>query len=206
MSTATTTRYAPLAAALVVWLLLWPLCLGLFSITIGSIITSDATTRMWVDIGVAPAVLLLLVFTHQQMTKSLFSPQWTAYLYLLPLVALITMVFRVGGIDGMVFGYPVWLYTPMIATNVALQQLLTFGLLQSYCEKVIPPALTIAIITIVFYLGHGIFISEKFASNKPLAALFIVIVGLAFAMIRQRTHTLHANLALYLLFYFIVIA
>ena len=116
------------------------------------------------------------------------------------------MMFRVGGTDGIIFGYPVWLYTAMITTNVALQQFLTFGLLQSYYERVIPPALTIAIITIVFYLRYGIFTSAKFAPNKPLAALFIVIVGLAFAMIRQRTHTLHANLALHLLSYFIVIA
>lgn len=206
MSTTTTPHYAPLAAALVMWFLLWPLCPGLFPITIGSIITSDATTQLWVDIAVALVVILLLILTHPEMTKSLFSQQWTVYLYILPVVALVTMVFRVGGIDGMVFGYPVWLYTSMITTNVALQQFLTFGLLQSYCEKVISPALTIAIITIVFYLGHGIFISAKFAPNKPVAALFIVVVGLAFAVIRQRTRTLHTNLALHLLSYFIVIA
>lgn len=120
------------------------------------------------------------------------------------LMALVIM-FRVGGTDGMIFGYPAWLHTAMITTDVALQQFLPFGLLQSYCEKVIPPALTIAIITTVFYLGHGIFISAKFAPNKPLVALFIVIVGLTFAMIRQRIHTLHANLAPHLLSYFIVI-
>lgn len=198
-------NYTPLILATLAWFCLWSLVPALMSRSIGSWLFADSTVAMLVDIAIAALVLTVLFLTHQKFNRTLFKAQKTRWLYLLPVVALLAIPLRVGGIDGDIFGNPAWLYVLMMTASVAMQQYLTFGLLQSYLGKKLPMPLTIMLTTLVFYLGHALFIADKFAPIYPLNALFIVVLGVIFASIRAKSGTLHANIALHLGFYFVLI-
>lgn len=198
-------NYTPLAVIVLAWLCLWSLVPALMSWSIGSWLFADTAAAMVVDIAIATLVLVVLFLTHQKFNKTLFKAQKTRWLYALPVVALLAIPLRVGGIEGDIFGNPAWLYALMMTANVAMQQYLTFGLLQSYFSKKLSVPLTITFTALVFYLGHALFIADKFAPIYPLNALFIVALGVIFALIRAKTGTLHANLALHLAFYFVLI-
>lgn len=198
-------NYTPLIIAVLAWFCLWSLVPALMSWSIGSWLSSDDTVSMLVDIAIAALVLMVLFLTHQKFNKQLFKAQKTRWLYVLPEIALLAIPLRVGGIDGDIFGNPAWLYVLMMTASVAMQQYLTFGLLQSYLGEKLSTPLTIMLTTLVFYLGHALFLADKFALMYPLNALFIVVLGVLFASIREKTGTLHANLALHLAFYFVLI-
>lgn len=191
--------------AVIAWLGLWQLVPGLVENSIGARLSDNAEVGLLIDIALAVIVLAILFLTHRRFNQTLFKKQSTIWLYLLPLAALILIPLRVDGFDGDIFGSPAWLYVLMMIANVATQQYLTFGLLQSYLRSVFTPLVSVAVTTIIFYLGHALLLPDRFGPTMIANALFIIVLGLIFASLRQKTGTLHANLALHLAFYLILI-
>ena len=187
------------------WLWLWLLVPGLVENSVGASLADDDQIGLLIDIALAGTVLALLFLSHNQFNKTLFRKQPTVWLYLLPVAALILLPLRAGGIQGEIFGNPAWLYAAMMTANVATQQYLTFGLLQSYLKTVLRPWVAAAVTAVIFYLGHALLLPESFGPTQVGSALYILVLGLIFASLRQKTGTLHANLALHLAFYFIFI-
>ena len=147
----------------------------------------------------------MLFLAHDRFNRTLFKKQQTIWLYLLPVAALFLIPLRAGGLEADIFGNPAWLYAAMMTANVAVQQYLTFGLLQSYFKKAFRPWAAVVVTAVVFYLGHAFLLPASFGPSQIASALFILVLGVIFASLRQKTGTLHANLALHLAFYFIAI-
>ncbi|MDO4686312.1 MAG: hypothetical protein Q4A92_07150 [Corynebacterium sp.] len=186
------------------WFILWAFVPALLPVSVGTLVSDHHTSQLLIDISVAAILLVALAATHRKFHSQLFCRQWTIWLYALPCVALISIPLRVG-FTGDIFGQPAWLYVLMITANVLTQQYLTFGLLQSYLEQRFSLWPTVAITTTIFYLGHGIYIPDKFAIVYVLPVLFIFAVGFIFSAIRAYLKTLHTNIALHLFVYFLVI-
>lgn len=194
-----------LIIAIVVWFALWSLVPWLTSWSIGGLMFNDTAAATFADVAIAAIVLTMLFLTHKQFNNMLFKRQWTMWLYVLPTISLLAIPLRVGGVDGDIFGNSAWLYILAMSASVSMQQYLTFGLLQSYLSTKLSMPLTTLATTLIFYLGHAVFIADKFAPIYPLNALFIIVLGVVFAGLRTKTGTLHANLALHLAFYFVLI-
>lgn len=193
-----------LVIVVAVWFLAWAFLPGIMPVGVGDLFTSQEIPSSLISIAVAWIVVGILFGTHQRFNVQVFGRHWTMWFYVLSVVGLLSIPFR-AGISGDVFGMPAWLYVLMLSASVVMQQYITFGLLQSYTERCYSQVVTIAIVTLLFYLGHGIFIYEKFAPTNIPGMLFIVALGAAFATIRAYSKTLHTNIALHLLYYFVVI-
>lgn len=90
-----------------------------------------------------------------------------------------------------------------MAVSVFWQDYLTFGLLQSYLGERLPAWGVIVASAIVFWLGHALFIPDRFAPIHWLPSLAILVLGLALASLRVWLKSLHLILALHLSFYFL---
>ncbi|MFV0453346.1 MAG: hypothetical protein ACK5LS_14100 [Propioniciclava sp.] len=56
---------------------------------------------------------------------------------------------------------------------------------------------------VIFWLGHALFIPDRFAPNNRLPSLAILGLGFALASLRVWLKSLHVILALHLSFYFV---
>ena len=191
--------------AVVIWFALWLLVPGLTENSIGARLSDNAQTGLLIDIFLAGITLVILFLTHRRFSQTLFKKQPIIWLYLLPFAAIMLIPLRVDGIDGEIFGNPAWLYVSMMIANVVTQQYLTFGLLQSHLNTVLSPWVSVIATTVIFYLGHALLLPDRFAPTLVVNALFILTLGLIFASLRQKTGTLHANIALHLAFYMVLI-
>lgn len=212
MNQATTTTAKPsplreLMLMIMVWVLGWSIVPGVGVTPIGKwLFPGDAVKQIMVGIIASGLLLVPLILTQRSINRELVKRHWSAYLFVLVLLALAVLPLRTGGLDGVIFDLPAWAYVLMAVVNVFMQQYLTFGLLQSYIQRVVAsPVWTVIATGLTFYAVHAVMLPHKFAPTHWLAALAILAMGVACAALRQKTGTIYITLALHWTFYFVMI-
>lgn len=185
------------AIAIVVWFGLWALTPGLLSNGVGHLVTDDLAGAIAIETGVVLVAVSALVLTHKRFNRVLFARSWMLWLYALPLVLAIALPFHYDLI------LPVLLYMVWMTVSVFWQDYLTFGLLQSYLGQRVPAWAVIVLSAVIFWLGHVLFIPERFGFQNWLSSIAILLLGFVLASLRAWLKTLHLILALHLSFYFL---
>ncbi|MDQ1076815.1 MULTISPECIES: hypothetical protein [Microbacterium] len=183
--------------AIAAWFGLWALTPGLLSNGIGHLITDNLAGAIAIETGVALAVVAALLLTHRRFNSVLFARSWSLWLYALPVVLAIALPFHYDLI------LPVLLYMVWMMVSVFWQDYLTFGLLQSYLGERLPALTAIVLSAAIFWLGHVLFIPERFGLGNWLPSMAILALGVTLASLRVGLKTLHLILALHLSFYFL---
>lgn len=98
---------------------------------------------------------------------------------------------------------PVFLYMVWMTVSVFWQDYLTFGLLQSYLGERYPAWGVIVASAVIFWLGHALFIPDRFAPTNVLPSVAILALGFILASLRAWLRSLHLLLAVHLSFYFV---
>ena len=184
-------------AAAIGWFVLWSLTPGLLSNGVGHLVTDDLAVSVGVETSLAAVLAVILVLTHQRFNRVLFAKSWSVWLYALPLILAIALPFHYDLV------LPVFLYMVWMTVSVFWQDYLTFGLLQSYLGRRLPRWSVVAATAVIFWMGHALFIPERFGLTNWLPSLAILVLGLALASLRAWLKTLHLVLALHLSFYFL---
>lgn len=179
------------------WLALWSLTPGLRFNGPGSWLSSDEDVALLFECVLAVIVVTPLLLLHPRYNRVLFARSRQRWLYLLPVVLALTLPLHYG------MAVPLPLYLFWMTVSVFWQNYLTFGLLQSYLRERLPAAATIALVAVMFWLGHAVFLPDRFGLDSPLPSLAILALGLLMAGLRARFQALHVLLALHLSFYFI---
>lgn len=188
--------WAPLVAC-VAWLGLWYFTPGLLSNGVGRLFTDDLATSVLIETLLALVLAVVLVLTHRRYNRVLFARSWTRWLYALPVALAIALPFHYE------LPLPVSLYMAWMTVSVFWQDYLTFGLLQSYLGERLPTWGALVCTAVIFWLGHALFIPDRFGPNHWLPSLAIVALGLVMASLRGWLTSLHLILALHLSVYFI---
>ena len=140
-ATAATAKPSPLRELMLmimVWVLGWSIVPGVGVTPIGKwLFPGDAVKQLMVGIIASGLLLVPLILTQRSINRELVKRHWSAYLFVLVLLALAVLPLRTGGLDGVIFDLPAWAYVLMAVVNVFMQQYLTFGLLQSYIQRVV---------------------------------------------------------------------
>lgn len=186
--------------AVVVWFGLWSLTPGLLANGVGHLLTDDLAASVLIETALAAVLAVVLVLTHGRYNRVLFARSWSVWLYVLPAALAITVPFRYELI------LPVFLYMAWMTVSVFWQDYLTFGLLQSYLGERLPAWGVIVASAVVFWLGHALFIPDRFAPANGLPSLAILALGFVLASLRVWLRSLHLILALHLSFYFVFVA
>lgn len=186
-----------LIVAVVVWFGLWYLTPGLLSNGVGHLFTNDLATSVLSETALALLLAVALVLTHRRYNRVLFARSWSIWLYALPIALAIALPFHYELI------LPVFLYMAWMTVSVFWQDYLTFGLLQSYLAERLPTWGVIVASAVIFWLGHALFIPDRFAPANWLPSLAILALGFALASLRVWLKSLHLILALHLSFYFV---
>ncbi|MGO3661022.1 hypothetical protein [Microbacterium gubbeenense] len=186
-----------IVAAVVGWFALWSLTPGLLSNGVGHLLTDDLAASVGIETLLAAVLAVMLVLTHQRFNRVLFAPSWSVWLYALPLILAIALPLHYDLV------LPVFLYMVWMTVSVFWQDYLTFGLLQSYLGRRLPTWGVVASTAVIFWLGHALFIPERFGLANWVPSLAILGLGLALASLRSWLKTLHLILALHLSFYFL---
>jgi hypothetical protein len=179
------------------WVGLWYFTPGLHGNGVGSLFTYIDETAIFIETLIALGIVIILVLLHQRYNKQLFQRSNHIYFYSLPLFLAIVLPFYYG------LPLPVLLYILWMTVSVFWQDYLTFGLLQSYLSERLPTWAVILLVSVMFYIGHAIFIPDSFAPIHFLPALSILMLGIVMALLRAKIRTLQLILVLHLSFYFI---
>lgn len=193
-------RRLPWWALLVVciaWFGLWYLTPGLLSNGVGHLFSDDLAASVLIETAIALVLAVALVLTHRRYNRVLFGRSWSIWLYALPVALAIALPFHYELI------LPVFLYMAWMTVSVFWQDYLTFGLLQSYLQERLPTWAVITASAVIFWLGHALFIPDRFAPTNWLPSLAILALGFALASLRVWLRSLHLILALHLSFYFL---
>lgn len=184
-------------AAVVVWFGLWYLTPGLLSDGVGTWFTDDPATAILYESLLALVLVLGIIALHRRETRELFARDRTVWLYALPLLSGVVLPFHYG------LELPVGLYMVWVTVSVIWQDYLTFGLLQKYLARSLPPWAVLIASAVIFWAGHALLLPDKFAPVHLVPSLAILALGLLLAGLRVRLGTLHLILALHLGFYFV---
>lgn len=198
---ATIARAAPtpwwlIIVAVIAWFGLWYLTPGLLSDGIGHLFTGELATSVLIESVVALVLAVVLVLTHRRYNRVLFARSWSIWLYALPVALAIALPFHYELV------LPVFLYMAWMTISVFWQDYLTFGLLQGYLGERLPTWGVIVASAVIFWLGHALFVPDRFAPTNWLPSLAILALGFALASLRVWLRSLHLVLALHLSFYF----
>lgn len=186
-----------IAAAVGGWVALWSLTPGLLDNGIGHLVTDDSATSIGIETSVAAVLAVVLVLTHRRFNRLLFESSWSIWLYGLPVILAIALPFHYN------LALPVLLYMAWMSVSVFWQDYLTFGLLQSYLGMRLPTWVVVPLTAMIFWLGHTLFIPERFGVSNWLPSLAILLLGFVLASLRAWLKSLHLILALHLSFYFL---
>ncbi|WP_185714875.1 CPBP family intramembrane glutamic endopeptidase [Gulosibacter macacae] len=184
-------------AAIAAWFILWFLTPGLLSNGVGSWFTSDGPTIVLIESAVATAVAVAIILLHRRLNRELFARDRLIWAYAPLVSAAIALPFHYE------LEYPVAIYMLWMTVSVFWQIYLTFGLLQSYLETRFRPWIAAAVTTVVFCLGHVLYLPDRFGPSNWLAAAAMLAMGLVFAALRAKFRSLHLLIALHLGFYFV---
>lgn len=190
-------RWWVVIVAVVVWFGLWYLTPGLLSNGVGHLFTGDLGTSVLIETVLAAVLAVVLVLTHRRYNRVLFARSWSIWLYMLPVALAIVLPFHYELI------LPVFLYMAWMTVSVFWQDYLTFGLLQSFLGERLPAWGVIVASAVIFWLGHALFIPDRFAPADWLPSLAILALGFVLASLRVWLTSLHLILALHLSFYFV---
>lgn len=196
-SRSATTSWLVPAIACLVWLALWYLTPGLLDDGVGSRFSADWDVAILIECGIAVVVVAILLATHRRFNRVLFARSSLMWLYILPAGLAIALPFHYS------LEAPVVIYLIWMTISVFWQDYLTFGLLQSYVRERLPGWATIAVVSVMFWVGHAVFIPHRFGLDNMIPSLAMVGLGAVLALLRARLGTLHLLLALHLAFYFI---
>ncbi|MFD1716923.1 hypothetical protein [Georgenia deserti] len=186
-------------AACAAWLALWSLTPGLRSDGVGSWFSADSAAVLLIESGVAVVVVAALLVTHDRVNRVLFAPSRQRWLYALPALLAVALPFHASP------SVPLPVYVAWMTISVFWQDYLTFGLLQSYIRERLPAWATVAVVAGMFWLGHAVFLPDRFGPAHPVPSAAMIVLGAAFALLRERLGTLHLMLALHLAFYFVAV-
>lgn len=98
---------------------------------------------------------------------------------------------------------PVAVYMFWMTVSVFWQDYLTFGLLQSYLGDRLPRWGAVAVTAVIFWLGHALYLPDRFGIASILPSLAMLALGAVFAALRAWLGRLHLLLSLHLAFSFI---
>lgn len=183
-------------AAVVAWIALWWLTPGLHGSGVGSWFTDDGATQVLIESVVALVVLVPLALLFRDRMRDAFPRSRQLLAYLLPIGLAIALPFQYD------LEYPVGIYLFWMTVSVVWQQTLTFGLLQSFIRDRLPAWATILVVAVLFWLGHVVWLPERFGLGNPVQGLLILAMGLLVAALRTWLKGLHIPLALHIAFYF----
>lgn len=191
-----------LVTVLAVWAIGWWVApsIGVFSLGVW-LFDQDAVAA--IVLGSAVSVLVLGGLSAWQYVRgeAPWRYHWTMVLLAIPILLFAWLPFRVGGWSVIVTGVPLWSYMMMSAVHVTMQQYLTFEWLQMALERRMKPLGAIIVTGMAFYAIHAVLLPHKFAPIHLSAALAILTLGLGCALLRHKTGSIWASLALHLAFY-----
>ncbi len=140
----------------------------------GALFTKDDAASVLIGNVLALVLTVIVVLTHPR-NRTLFAANWSAWLYLVPLLAGITLPFHYW------LDLPVATYMFWITVSVFWQDYLTFGLLQMYLGERLRPWAVLVASGLIFWTGHALFLPEKFGPVHLIPSLAFLAVGLLFA-------------------------
>ncbi len=181
-------------SAVIVWFGLWYLTPGLHGSGAGSLITDDPALAVLLETVLAAIIAVVLVLTHPRDNRVLFARSRSLWIYALPAALAVALPFHYE------LALPVGLYMLWMTVSVFWQDYLTFGLLQRYLGDRLPGWSVILVSSVVFWLGHALFLPDRFAPVHWLPSLAILVLGLVLASLRVWLGSLHLILALHLSF------
>ena len=189
--------WAAVVGAVVAWFGLWALTPGLLANGVGSVFTADDAVSVLIETILALVIVLVLVLLHRRYNRELFARSWSRWLYALPIAAGIVLPFHYD------LSLPVALYMFWMTVSVFWQDYLTFGLLQKHLAERLPTWAVVVTSAVIFWLGHALFLPDKFGPGHLLPSLAMLALGLVLALLRAWLKTLHLILGLHLAFYFL---
>ncbi len=195
-----TTRLPTLVVVIgvvIVWFGLWYLTPGLLGNGVGTLFTDDAAASVLIETALAFVLGIAIVALHRHYNRALFAPDWSVWLYTIPMIAGVALPFHYG------LEFPVALYIFWMTVSVFWQDYLTFGLLQKYLAERLPTWAVLVVSAVVFWAGHAVFLPDVFGPVHVVPSLAILALGFVLGSLRIRLGTLHLILALHLGFYFI---
>ncbi|MGO2110841.1 MAG: hypothetical protein ACTH31_04445 [Pseudoclavibacter sp.] len=185
------------ALAVAAWFCLWFFTPGLLANGVGSWVTRDDSLSILIETAIALVLAVALVLVHRRYRRELFARSWQVWAYALPVVLAVALPFHYE------LSLPVGVYLFWMTVSVFWQDFLTFGLLQSYLGERLPRWGAVTATAVVFWLGHALYLPERFGASSILPGLAMLALGLIFASMRAWLGRLHLLLALHLAFYFV---
>lgn len=178
-----------------VWLATWAATHGFYmssylqDLVPGSINIQILTITAYIFI----AATVILSVLRSQTKKFLPFSQWL-WLYLLPLICIITLQFTYQG------PLDLWVFILMITISVFWQDALTFGLFQNYIRQSASRWNTILIVGTLFGLGHIMAFAPDMTQLLNPGFYLLFIVGYLFAWLREKTGNIYVIDVLHMTF------
>lgn len=189
--------------AIPAWLLVWLSTQALFFFDIP--LLSDYLSRLTLQqsfivltlwISIIASIVSLLWYKLYHNFSFLKAPAVIYLAYIIPLILVVKDL-----LQPQIFGINPFIWVLAMIITTFIQDILTFGYLQTYLEKQInlkPAAIATALI---FYIGHFIGIGSIDITTALIYAFGFAI----FAFLRYRSHSIYLTNALHLSFLLLVI-
>lgn len=143
------------------------------------------------------AVVCLVLWHGTVRDYSFFkAPRKLLLAYLLPLGIAVWLLLR----QPLVFGIATPIFVGGMVIGTVWQDVLTFGFLYTLLDKQIGSRLAAVLTTVMFFLGHFLFVSAL-----PVEVLLYAIGFSAFTFLRYRTHSIYLTNALHLSYLLLVV-
>lgn len=193
-------RYLLVCVAICLWFLWWFLSQALFIINVPiltDLLTGGVTpAQSFINITLfllVPTFFAFLVF-HKFVNDYRFlrTNRYVLLLYIIPLILFMRLL-TVGDI----YGVPAFVYGLGMIISAAVQDIGTFGFLQTFVEKHIPRILAAIVVAIAFFIAH-------FQYGMAYEELFYFSGFLLFALLRYKTKSIYVTNVLHLSFLLLV--
>lgn len=189
-------RAAHVCLACLVWLLAWQVTPGLRSAGPFSGVFELREQQLAAETALAALCSVVAVLALPGHRARVLGPSRLRRWYVVPLVLALVLPLHYQGT------LPVGLYIVWMAVSVFWQDFTTFGVLQSVLSDRLRGTWAVVITATMFAIGHAALVRAKFAPPHWLPLLGILVLGVVFAAIRQRTGSIHLLLLLHLSVYF----
>lgn len=181
--------------AVLVWVGLWSLTPGLLAHGVGSWFSTDPATATLIEMLVAVAIVAVLMLVFRRQTAALFAPSWQVWCHALSAALAVALPFH----DELPCPWgSTWAGWPSRCCGSSTSR---SGYCRITCAAGYRPA-TIVTASVIFALGHVVWLPHRFGVGQPLAARAMVALGIVIASLRTRFGALHVPLALHLAFYY----
>lgn len=155
----------------------------------GNSIRNFTILTIWMSITGIIAFLLWYKYTKDVFFLKQCLHKKILYLYIIPFILLIITIAQ-----GTKFGVPGILFGTSMIVNAFTQDVLTFGLLQTYLEKVTNNKMAALLTAVVFYIGH-------FDAFYDIRMSAVYIVGfILFGWLRYKFKTIYPGNIIHLSF------